>query len=63
MWNFVLTVYIIAEFNMDDFCEWLLLFAYSKKSTLSDFRHQILQSFYDEDWHLLKNEKINVTLE
>ena len=63
MQNFVLTVYIIGEFNMDDFCEWLFLFAYSKKTTLSDFHHQILECFYAEGQHLLKNIKINVTLE
>ena len=48
---------------MDDFCKWLLLFAYSKITTLSDYHHQILEFFYDEDQHLLKSDKINVTLE
>ena len=63
MRNFVRTVYIIVEFNMDNFCEWLSLFAYSKKTTLSDYHHQLLECFYDEDRHLLKSNKINITLE
>ena len=48
---------------MDEFCEDLLLFAYTKKgSSLSNSHHHILECFYDGERYL-KNNKMNVMSE
>ena len=58
--EFCSTVYIIVGSNMDEFCEDLLLFSYTKKgSSLSNSHHHILECFYDGERYL-KSNKMNV---
>ena len=47
--NFALLVYIIVEFNMDKFCDRMLVFAFDGKESLSNSHYHLMDCFYDEE--------------
>ena len=47
--NFALLAYIIVEFNMDKFCERMLVFAFDGKESLLNSHYHFIDCFYDEE--------------